>query len=170
MLKSSMAFKRLARVPLILLLALGGPAKAHADCWASAGERHRIDPLLLLAIAKVESSMNPKAINWNKNGTCDLGLMQINSANFPVLAAQGFDREKLIDACASIEAGAIMLSGFIKKHGYTWTAVGAYNAGSSPSRAAARKAYATKVWNVYKEVHMNPEKHRQLLEKWRSMR
>lgn len=170
MLKLSMASDRLARLLSIGLLTFGCMASASADCWTSTGERYRIDPLLLVAIAKVESSMDPKAINWNKDGTCDLGLMQINSSNFPALAAQGFGREKLVDACASIEAGAIMLSGFIKRHGYTWNAVGAYNAGSSPYRAAARKAYATKVWKVYQEVHKNPEAHQRLLEQWRNMR
>ncbi|GAB1847306.1 type III secretion system invasion protein IagB [Achromobacter xylosoxidans] len=168
MLTLSTASKRLARGLLAALLIIGGIVNAHADCWAGTGERYGIDPLLLLAIAKVESSMNPKAINWNKNGTCDLGLMQINSSNFPALKAKGFDREKLVDPCASIEAGAIMLSTFIKRHGYTWTAVGAYNAGSSPSRAAARKAYATKVWNVYQEVHQDADEREKLLQIWRS--
>ena len=43
----------------------------NARCFDEAGKKHAIDPLLLEAIAHVESSMNPKAINMNRNGTQD---------------------------------------------------------------------------------------------------
>lgn len=36
---------------------------------------------LMLAVMYVESSYNPNVIHWNKNGTYDSGLMQINSCN-----------------------------------------------------------------------------------------
>lgn len=36
-------------------------------------------PGLMVAIAKAESGMNPKAINHNRNGSVDRGLFQINS-------------------------------------------------------------------------------------------
>ncbi|TAM03567.1 MAG: lytic transglycosylase [Paraburkholderia sp.] len=154
---SSTACKPSLRAQACKLLATAGMAvcatcAAAKDCWTRAGERYGIDPLLLAAIAKVESSMDPRAFNRNSNGTYDIGLMQINSTHLPRLVKVGVTRKRLInEPCTSIDTGASILAGFIDRHGYTWNAVGAYNAGSSPKRAPARKAYATKVWETYTE-------------------
>ncbi len=126
------------------------------DCWVQAGEQYGIDPLLLLAIAKVESSMNPRAVNRNRNGTCDIGLMQINSMHLPRLIKVGVTRKRLIDEpCTSVNTGASILAGFIDQFGYTWNAVGAYNAGTAPIRAPQRKIYAHKVWREYQQLTRN---------------
>jgi soluble lytic murein transglycosylase-like protein len=144
------AARRLLAGALLAGCATGALAQ---DCWARAGERHGIDPLLLVAIAQVESSMNPRAFNRNRNGTYDIGLMQINSIHLPRLVKTGVTHQRLIsEPCTSIDAGATILAGFIERHGYTWNAVGAYNAGSAANRAPARKVYATKVWKIYREL------------------
>ncbi|WP_371321204.1 lytic transglycosylase domain-containing protein [Achromobacter seleniivolatilans] len=125
-------------------------AAAHGNCWREAGGRHGVDPLLLYSIAKVESSLNPKAVNHNRNGTQDIGLMQINSIHLPGLAQRGITRQQLLDdPCLSIEAGAEILAGFIKRFGYTWRAVGAYNAGGADNREDLRKRYVGRVWQHY---------------------
>ncbi len=155
---------------LAILLCCVGRDALCAQCWTGPARQYGIDPLLLLSIAQVESSMNPNAVNRNKNGTIDVGLMQINSSNFAMLAKAGFDRQRITDSCASIEAAAIVLSGFIKRHGYTWTAVGAYNAGSAPSREGARKRYAMKVWQVYRRVLRDRNEQEKLLAQWRRNR
>ncbi|WP_207001668.1 transglycosylase SLT domain-containing protein [Trinickia mobilis] len=132
---------------------LAASSSMAADCWTKVGAEFRIDPLLLYSIAKVESSLNPKAMNRNRNGTYDIGLMQINSTHLPRLMRVGITRERLVkEPCTSVRSGAEILAGFIERHGYTWEAVGAYNAGSAPERASLRKAYATKVWREYKEL------------------
>jgi soluble lytic murein transglycosylase-like protein len=126
------------------------PLGAAATCFEDAGARYGIDPRLLHAIAIVESNMNPRAIGKNRNGSIDVGLMQINSSHFPRLQRQGISREKLTrDPCTSVLVGAEILSNFIERHGYTWRAVGAYNAGSGEKREAARKSYAGKVARQY---------------------
>jgi soluble lytic murein transglycosylase-like protein len=135
--------------PVCLGLGLG-MAQAHAWCWSRAGQLHAIEPELLQAIADVESGQRPDAINHNRNGTRDIGLMQINSIHLPRLHAQGITEQRLLDEpCLSVEVGASMLAEFIARHGYNWTAVGAYNAGNSPHRQAARLRYARKVWQRY---------------------
>ena len=48
--------------------------------------------------------------------------------------------------------GASILSGFIRRHGCTWRAVGAYNAGSASDREAARTRYVERVWPLYLEL------------------
>ncbi|MBR8333300.1 lytic transglycosylase domain-containing protein [Burkholderia ambifaria] len=155
----------MAAVALFATCASGAAAK---DCWTRAGERHGIDPLLLVAIAKVESALNPRAMNWNRNGTYDIGLMQINSSHLPRLVKVGVTHKRLInEPCTSIDTGAAILAGFIAHHGYTWNAVGAYNAGSSTKRVPARKAYATKVWREYRALTSDRDASLAMLDEWR---
>ncbi|MCA8275644.1 lytic transglycosylase domain-containing protein [Burkholderia sp. AU30280] len=166
---SFMACKGLRRwtvaATLFVACASGAAAK---DCFTQAGERHGIDPLLLVAIAKVESSLNPDAINYNRNGTYDIGLMQINSSHLPRLIKTGVTRKRLIDEpCTSIDTGASILAGFIERHGYTWNAVGAYNAGSSEKRKPARQSYATKVWREYRALTVDRGASMAALDAWR---
>ncbi|MFH5249618.1 lytic transglycosylase domain-containing protein [Burkholderia semiarida] len=139
----------------MIVAVFGGmlPLQAGATCFEAAGERYGIDPRLLHAIAIVESRMEPGAVGTNPNGTVDVGLMQINSSHFPRLQRRGITREKLTrDPCASVLVGAEILADFIGRHGYTWRAVGAYNAGSRKDREAARKVYAEKVARRYREL------------------
>ncbi|CAH0214104.1 transglycosylase SLT domain-containing protein [Pseudomonas brassicacearum] len=136
-------------VPVCLGLGFG-MAQAHAWCWSKAGQLHAIEPELLQAIADVESGMTPGAINHNRNGTRDIGLMQINSIHLSHLGVEGITEQRLLDEpCLSVEVGASVLAGFIARYGYNWTAVGAYNVGNSPYRQAARLRYARKVWQRY---------------------
>ena len=127
---------------LTALAALSGGAQAEANCWR-AGARHQVDPLLLYSIAKVESSLNPRAINYNKNGSHDIGLMQINSQHLPALSQRGITRQRLLDdPCLSIQVGASILSGFIQRYGYTWRAVGA----TTPAARRRARRRASAMW------------------------
>lgn len=123
------------------------------DCFSSAGAYHGIDPLLLKAIAKVESDFKPSAISINKglNPTRDIGLMQINSWWLPVLKEFAINENDLLDACTSIYVGAWILKDSINRYGNNWRAVGAYNAGtgSSDEVEVLRKVYADRVYSVY---------------------
>lgn len=126
---------------------------AHANCWQLAGSRYHIDPLLLYAIAKVESGLNPSARNLNSDGSHDIGLMQINSRHLPALAQFGITEQHLLtQPCTSVIVGAWVLAGFIREKGYDWQAVGAYNAGTRPGRDARRSRYAATVWRYYGEL------------------
>ncbi|WP_042730843.1 MULTISPECIES: transglycosylase SLT domain-containing protein [Pseudomonas] len=138
--------------PVCLGLGLG-VTQANAWCWSKAGQLHGIEPELLQAIAEVESGQQPGAINHNRNGTRDIGLMQVNSSHLPRLQRQGITERRLLEEpCLSVEVGASVLAEFIARHGYNWTAVGAYNAGNSPHRQAARLRYARKVWQRYQAL------------------
>lgn len=64
---------------LNLLLLTLFPLSVHAFCFQEAGQRYAVSPWLLWAIAKAESNLDPSSINRNRNGTVDVGLMQINS-------------------------------------------------------------------------------------------
>lgn len=130
--------------------------QALAYCWEDAASRFNIEPELLQAIAVVESGHRAPAMNHaNRNGSRDIGLMQINSIHLPRLLKQGITEDRLLnEPCLSVEVGASILAEFIKRFGYNWTAVGSYNVGmgSGPEREALRLQYAQKIWAVYEQL------------------
>lgn len=131
-----------------LACALGAtlwPATASATCFDAAGLRYGVSPLLLQAIARQESAMNPRALHRNDNGSTDLGLMQINSAWLPTLARHGVRERDLWDPCANVMVGAWILGGNFRAMGRNADALGAYNA-RDPQK---RLAYARQVLRHY---------------------
>ncbi|AAQ60311.1 type III secretion system invasion protein IagB [Chromobacterium violaceum] len=148
------------RAALLAALLLASPL-ARADCWDYAGTMFNISPDLLYAIAQQESGMKPDAIGRNRDGSRDLGLMQINSAHLPRLRQLGVNERQLLESpCLSVVVGASILSDMMKRYGYSWEAVGAYNAGLSPNRHALRMRYARQVWQRYQKLQA-PESARQ---------
>ncbi|MGO9139715.1 MAG: lytic transglycosylase domain-containing protein [Syntrophales bacterium] len=115
---------------------------AQAYCFEEAGRLYNISPQLLWSIAKVESNFQPEALNWNRNGTYDFGVMQINSSWRMALGEERWT--KLGEPCMNVKVGAWILAQCIARHGYTWKAVGFYNAASKNKR----DAYARKVYDV----------------------
>ena len=129
-----------ARVGLIVSISLIAAIRAHA-CWEQAAERYGVSSELLYAIARTESGLDPLAVGRNRNGSRDIGLMQINSAWLPRLSALGIAERDLLNPCTSIHVGAWILAGNVQRLGYTWEAVGAYNA----ANPTLRRAYAERV-------------------------
>lgn len=125
----------------ILIFVLVAPVAANAACFDDAAARYGLPPSLLKAISRVESSGHPEAVNRNPDGTYDIGHMQINSRWLRVLQRYGIGARSLFDPCTNTYVGAWILARNVRRFGYDWTAVGAYNAGS-PSK---RMAYARKV-------------------------
>ena len=129
-----MTYKSL--VAVLLFVALDARA-----CWDQAAARYQVNEMLLYAIARTESGLNPLAVGRNRNGSHDIGVMQINSAWLPRLATYGVSEQDLLEPCTNIHIGAWILALNFQKLGYTWEAVGAYNA-KSP---ALRRAYVERV-------------------------
>lgn len=142
-------------IALLAALVLGTP-RAEAFCFEAAGERYGVSAALLRAIARVESSLNPAAINDShvaSTGSVDLGLMQINSAHLPRLATWGITREKLLaDACLNVMVGAWLLVQHMERNGHDWNGIGSYNAGCTRLKGQActdaRNSYAWKVFRA----------------------
>lgn len=126
---------------LLLLFLVLIPDWVSAFCFQEAGSRYQISPWLLWSIAKVESGLDPSAINQNRNGTVDVGLMQVNS----IWAEQlGKTWDHLDDPCTNVMAGAWILNQCVQNYGYTWKAVGCYHS-RTPER---RDAYALKIATI----------------------
>lgn len=96
--------------------------------------------------------MRSNAINFNKNNTYDIGLMQINTIWLPQLRKYGISKADLFDPCTNIHVGAWILSGLIQRHGLNWDAIGRYNGGGQDNRTR----YA---WKVYKRLKNIPVTH-----------
>jgi soluble lytic murein transglycosylase-like protein len=135
------AMTRLFFILLILPMAFS----CQASCFEQAGIRYGIAPSLLKAISAVESGSNPDARNRNRNGSEDIGHMQINSRWLGVLASYGIGRNQLFDPCVITHVGAWILAQNISRLGYGWDAIGAYNARSPEKRVAYARRVAAKV-------------------------
>lgn len=116
------------------------PGTSSAFCFDHAGLYYNIPPDLLRSIARVESDYNPTAVNRNKDGTWDYGLMQVNSR----WAGELGERWAYIhDPCYNVTVGAWILSRCISRYGYAWESVGCYNTGRADG--ARTHSYIKKV-------------------------
>jgi soluble lytic murein transglycosylase-like protein len=133
-----------SKLILIASILLTLSSAAFANPFIEASERYKVDAWLLYAIAKHESGLNPYAVNRNKNGSVDVGVMQINSIHFPTLAKLGIPKESLWNPETNIQVGAWVLAQCIQKHGYTTNALNCYN-GDKTGR------YSEKVMAIFKK-------------------
>lgn len=102
------------------------------------GAKYGIDPDLLKTVAVKESGLRPGAINQNKNGTVDRGLMQLNSR---------YDNERGVadpfDPEQNIAAGAAVLARSLKaSNGNIREGLRRYNGTGSQAEAYADKTLA----------------------------
>jgi soluble lytic murein transglycosylase-like protein len=139
---------RISRPVLLVLVFpffLGTPSITRAFCFEEAGRQYGVNPQLLHSIAMVESRLHPEAVHRNDNGSIDSGLMQINSAWNDRL---GLNQNQLLhDPCYNVMTGAKILRQCIDRYGYTWEAVGCYNATSNDKRVA----YSWKIQEICRE-------------------
>lgn len=136
----------LSRLTISLSLLL--PGLAFADCFDDAASFHHVNPLILRAIAIVESGGRTDATNTNSNGSVDYGMMQINSIHLPELARYGIGKADLFDGCKSVYLGAWILRQSIERYGNTWEAIGAYNSATP----YYRDRYAAKIKAVVNKL------------------
>lgn len=121
-------------------------------CWAKAEQTYGVPSKLLVAIAKVETNLKPTVISKpNKDGSYDIGLMQINSKWLSKLSRYNITERDLLEPCTNVMVGAWILSDNIQRLGYNWNAVGAYNAKTNWKR----DIYAKKVHKAIMELGYN---------------
>lgn len=101
---------------------------AHRDLVWECSERYEVDPYLILAIMKIESRFDPKAVS--RRGA--KGLMQLMPDTASWIAAMKnleIDDSKLFLPEISIPMGTWYLSYLIRQFGDEIIAIAAYNAG-----------------------------------------
>jgi soluble lytic murein transglycosylase-like protein len=134
-------------VLLLLFFVFYRASCAYSFCFVEAGNEYNLSPDLLWAIAKAESAFDPHALNRNPDGSYDYGLMQINSSWANVLGPDVW--ASLSDPCQNVKVGAWILSQCVDRFGYTWRAVGCYNATSE----SKRKLYAARIYRILTEQY-----------------
>lgn len=123
---------------------------AYATCWEEASNDYGVPVDVLKAVAKTESGFRPNAVNKNKDGSEDVGFMQINSSHLPALGKYGITRASLLDACLNLKVGAWILSENSRRLGWNWDAIGAYNVGCAKlDRAECSRRRAVYSWKIY---------------------
>ncbi|WP_082721023.1 lytic transglycosylase domain-containing protein [Burkholderia sp. ABCPW 14] len=125
------------------MLLFSGAAKA--DAIEDAARHYHLNADLLRAIGYYESHLNAAAFHRNKNGSVDIGLMQINSIHLASLRRQGIDANMLKDAHVNADVGASLLRRHIDEYGPTWQAVGEYHS----HNAVLRVQYARAIHDIY---------------------
>ena len=144
-------------ISLLLALPVQAQPAPASTCFEEAGARYGIAPVLLQAIALQESGMNPHALNRNRDGSYDIGLMQINSRWLPTLSRHGILPEQLWDPCVSVHVGAWILAGNFKRMGLNWDAVGAYNASNPALRMRYAQAINGKLQQLTQVAQATPQ-------------
>lgn len=91
------------------------------------GKAFKIPPKLLWAIAKTESNFNALAINKNKNGSTDIGLMQINTIHKDKLNSLNLTLNDLYNPEVSVYFGARVLKSCFNKFGFNYKGLNCYN-------------------------------------------
>lgn len=145
-----MATRLLAHVVAVLCFAVTLPAAAQTcdrtGLFDRVGSKYGIDPWLLYAIALEESGARPHITSApNKNGTTDLGAMQINEVHLPALTQLGIRKADLFNPCVNVDVGGWILRRCFAVWGVTWDGVGCYNS----SNPTPRRQYATKIYRRY---------------------
>ncbi|WP_162917531.1 lytic transglycosylase domain-containing protein [Dongia deserti] len=137
--------------------AQAGQPRTMMDCFNEAGRTYKVPPMLLQAIAWVESRYDKNANNYNTNGSVDMGVMQINSLWLEPLAEYGIEQRHLYNACLNINIAAWILRKQINEVGYNWQAVAHYHS-RTPERG---DSYARKVARVYFALKRQREEQQQ---------
>lgn len=93
----------------------------------------------------------------NKDGSFDLGVMQINTKTFNAIKNEypALSETDLINhPCLNIHIGAIILSHNCAIYGKHWLAVGLYNAGMKNTNTSIknRYRYANKIYQHYQTI------------------
>lgn len=137
---------RVLRVLLLLILFSNTGTAGTLECFLRAEREYKIPAELLISIALVESGLSERKINVNRNGTLDIGIMQVNERN---IRRYGYSPAQVAqDPCLQVLLGARYLRECIDKYGLTIYGIGCYH--TRKKEEAIR--YAIRVLRVLEEV------------------
>lgn len=100
----------------------------YVGCFYASSRKYGVPVDILMAIAQTESSFNHKITGKLGHGA-DHGLMQINDYWVPKLRKRfNITLSDVYEPCTNIDIAAWILAHNFVQFGYSWRAVGAYNA------------------------------------------
>lgn len=117
-------------------------------CVAQAAEQYGVPPALIRSVLDVEGG-GYGVDSKNRDGSDDMGWMQINSRWLPTFAPYAITRERLLtDACLNLEVGSWILRHYYLRERDWNRAIRSYNTGSGQRGAV----YAYRVivrWHLH---------------------
>jgi soluble lytic murein transglycosylase-like protein len=119
------------------------PVPVTQECIMQTAQRFDLPILLLHTILKVEGGTVGE-VSFNKNGTYDIGPMQINSIWLENFVPYVSPSQILYNGCINLQIGAwILRSNINKAKGDFWKGVGNYHSGTPHlHRKYQEKVYA----------------------------
>lgn len=131
------------------------------DCAVDIAEFYDVPIELVAAVKYAESGSRGQKVGRigpNRNGTYDLGAMQINTWWLTKASPEyrlsnwGIDEAELLqNECTNIAVGTWILSQNLNRYGNTRAALAAYNTGSPSSNVGLR--YADRIMNRMESHH-----------------
>lgn len=108
------------------------PSPPTLQCISAAAQRHRVPPVILLAILKTEGGKSGMR-SRNTNGSYDLGGMQVNTVHLDDfhrltgVEPDRMDHYLTNHGCFNVSAGAYLLRQRIEEAGELWSGVARYH-------------------------------------------
>jgi soluble lytic murein transglycosylase-like protein len=120
------------------------------SCINDAAIQYHIPATMVLSVIKTEHGRNGLAVK-NKNGTFDLGVMQINSSWLPKLKNKGITEDQIKwNPCVNVSVGAWILAQGIA-NGEGWKGVGNYHS-YTPKHNAVYREKVKKTYSQYTSI------------------
>lgn len=129
---------------LILTNSIVSPVTEH--CITETSKRFSLPEMLLKSVLAVESGKVGE-IRLNKNGTYDIGPMQINSSWLDKFKGYITKEDILYNGCTNIQVGAWILRYNIDKAGNVWQGVGNYHSQTKDKHNVYRDKVLTAMQN-----------------------
>lgn len=127
-------------------------------CIVQAAQRYGVPAGLIRGVLHTEGG-GRGVVHANRNGSADLGWMQINTLWLPVLSRWGITRQSLLDDnCLNIAVGAWILRRYYLRF-RDWTpAIRAYNVGPGLNGGID---YARRVIVSWRDFHFHQQENTQ---------
>ena len=125
------------------------PSPVTQECLIAASRKYLVPIDIILAVLAVERGRIGE-VSQNRNGTVDIGPMQINTVHFNDAARFGIKYEELRDnGCLNVFFGTWYLSELLEKH-ETWEAIGIYHS-RTPE---IKRRYQYRTWQRFSELNV----------------
>lgn len=121
------------------------------ECINHAAQTFHVPATIIVSVMKIENGWNGAAIR-NKNGTYDLGVMQVNSSWLSQLTKYGITKNDLqFDPCINVHTATwILAKGLAKGEG--WQGVGNYHSATPIHNLKYRKKVKIAYDNMQKAL------------------
>lgn len=130
--------------------AIVAPVEINHGCVIGAAAYYRLPPELIVAI-RIQEAGTVGRYSVNKNGTVDLGPMQINSGNLRRFEKHGISGGQILGSeCVNLYAGAWMLYDEIRRAPDMWTGIGNYHSRTAVYHNRYRASVAKWIERLYK--------------------